>query len=381
MKDKAEVVIVGAGVNGLGIAYRLAERGFTDVVVLEKGYLGSGASGRNTGGVRQQWATKENIILARESVKIFEKLSDELNFNIMFRQTGYLILIWSEEELEQFKKNVKLQNSLGVPSKIISPEKAKEIVPPLNIENVIAATFCKKDGVLHPFALILAYQRALKRMGIEINTFTEVVDIKTEKGEIKEVVTNRGNIKTNIVVNAAGPESPLIAKMVGVDLPIKPYRHEIMVSEPLQPVLNPMILSFKHSLYVTQTNRGEIIGGIGNPKEKPGYDIRGTVDFIELFARALTEIMPQMKYVNLLRQWAGLYDVTPDARPILGYTEGVHEMIQVNGFSGHGVMLNPIVAKLIAELIIDGKTSIDIEPLNLNRFKEMGEVKESLVVG
>jgi len=380
MKDKAEVVVIGGGVNGLGVAYWLAKKGLDDVVVLEKSYLGSGASGRNTGGVRQQWASKYNIILARESVKMFEKLSDELNFNIMFRQTGYLILIWDEEELEQFKKNVKLQNSLGVPSKIITPEEAKEIVPPLNIKNIIAATFCKKDGVLHPLALVWGYERALKRMGIEINTFTEVKDIKVENGEIKEVVTNRGNIKTNIVVNATGPHAPIIGKMVGVDIPITPYRHEIMVSEPLQPILDPMILSFKHGLYVTQTNRGEIIGGISTD-EKPGYDIRGTVQFVERFSRAIVEIIPQMKYVNMLRQWAGLYDMTPDAQPIIGPTEGVHEMIQINGFSGHGVMLNPISVKLVAELIVDGKTSIDISPLSLDRFKEPMEVKEKLVVG
>ncbi|MCD6484940.1 MAG: FAD-binding oxidoreductase [Candidatus Odinarchaeota archaeon] len=380
MKHKAEVVVIGGGINGLGIAYNLAKMGVTDVVVLEQKYIGWGASGRNPGGVRQQWNTKENIILARESVKIFEHLSQELNYNILFRQRGYLILAFTEEEVEEYKKNVKLQNSLGVPSRLVTPEKAKEIVPTIDETKILAATYCPTDGVLFPYALFHGYENAAKRLGVQIYTFTKATGINVENGKIKSVMTNHGEIQTNKVVNAAGGFSSEVAKLAGVELPNRPYRREIMVTEPLEIIIEPMVISLHHGLYVTQSMRGEIIGGIGNPNEKPGFNIRSTADFPVRFAKALVDIMPNVRYVSMLRQWAGVYDVTPDARPILGEVDEVEGFYQANGFSGHGVMISAIVDKLIAELIVTGKTSIPIDSLNLRRFKEQELSKEGMVV-
>ncbi|MHA2233688.1 MAG: NAD(P)/FAD-dependent oxidoreductase [Candidatus Hodarchaeales archaeon] len=243
MKTKANVAIIGGGINGVGMAYNLAKRGIEDVVLCEKNYLGSGASGRNGGGIRQQWTTKENILLAKEGVKSYEKLAGELGWNLLFRQGGYLIPAFSEEQERQFKENIKLQNLLGVKSSYLTPEKAQQIVPMLNIEEMYGAAFNKSDGTLYPFAPLWGYARAAKRMGVEIYPRTEVEDIRLDSSKIRSVITNHGEIETSVIINVAGAFSRNIAKMVGLNLPNKPYRHEIMVSEPLKFFLKPMVIS------------------------------------------------------------------------------------------------------------------------------------------
>ncbi len=380
MKSKAEVVIIGGGITGCGVAYNLAKKGLTDVVLVEKNYLASGATGRCGGGIRQQFTTEWNIKLAMESVKKFEKMNEELGIDIEYEQGGYLIIAVDENEVKEFKKNVKLQNKLGLDSKFISPSEAKEIVPYLNEEDILGATFCQSDGHAYPFRVVEGYAKRAEEMGVEINRFTEVKSIKKENGEIKSVMTNRGEIKTNIVVNAAGGYSREIGKMVGVKMPNKPFRHEILATERYKHILDPMIISFKYGIYFSQQRHGEIVGGIGDPDEPSSYNTKSSLKFVERFTSVLGKILPAFKNLNIVRQWAGFYDVTPDAQPILGYTEGVDTLIQANGYSGHGFMVAPKVTELIAELIVDGKTSLPIDELNLKRFE--GEtVGEAYVVG
>ncbi|KYK29273.1 MAG: hypothetical protein AYK19_19935 [Theionarchaea archaeon DG-70-1] len=379
MKDKAEVVIIGGGVTGCGAAYNLVKKGVTDVVVLEKNYLCYGASGRCGGGIRQQFTTEANITLAMESVRIFEQLSEELDTDIEYDQGGYLIITY-EDEVEQFKENVKLQNRMGLQSRFITPEEAREIVPLLNIDPIAGATFCQTDGHANPFRVVHGYAKKAEEMGVEINKFTEVTGIKVDDGQITAVKTNKGTIKTSIVVNAAGAYSRDIGLMVGVDLPNKPYRHEILVTEPIEHVQDPMIISFKTGIYFSQQECGSIIGGIGDPEEPSSYNLSGSLRFLRRMAKTMIELVPAYGHLNVLRQWAGLYDVTPDAQPNLGWTEGVEGFCQANGYSGHGFMIAPKVTELIAELIVDGKTSMPIDDLNVKRFE--GEITgEAYVVG
>ncbi|MEA1994310.1 MAG: FAD-binding oxidoreductase [Euryarchaeota archaeon] len=380
MKSKAEVVIIGGGVTGCGIAYNLAEKGLTDVCLVEKSFLSSGASGRCGGGIRQQFTTEWNIKLAMGSVKQFEGMSEELGVDIEYEQGGYLVVSKNKEEFEEFKKNVKLQNKLGLESEVLTPSDAKEIVPQLNTDGLVGATFCQTDGHAYPFKVVEGYAKRAEEMGIEINKFTDVKDIKTKDNKIQSVLTDKGEIKTNTVVNAAGAYSPKIAEMVGVEMPNKPYRHEIMATERYDHTLDPMIISFESGIYFSQQKHGEIVGGIGDPVEPSSYNTRSSLRFIKRFARHLGELVPAFKNLNIVRQWAGFYDVTPDARPNLGYTKDVDTMIQANGYSGHGFMVAPKVTELIAELIVDGKTSLPIDELNLNRFEE-GTVGEAYVVG
>lgn len=380
MRNKAEVVIIGGGITGCGVAYNLAKKGLRDVVLLEKDFLSSGATGRCGGGIRQQFTTEWNIKLAMGSVKKFEKMNEELGVDIEYEEGGYLVITDDEKELEEFKKNVKLQNKLGLDSKLITPSEAKEIVPYLNKKNILGATFCQSDGHAYPFRVVQGYAKKAEEMGVEINKFTEVKGIKKENGEIKSVLTNRGEIKTNIVVNAAGGYSREIGKMLDVEMPNKPFRHEILATERYKHILDPMIISFKYGIYFSQQKHGEIVGGIGDPNEPSSYNTKSSLRFVERFTDALGRIVPVFKNLNIVRQWAGFYDVTPDAKPILGYTEGIDTLIQANGYSGHGFMLAPKVTELVAELIVNGKTSMPIDELNLKRF-ERETIGETYVVG
>jgi len=382
MKNKADVVIVGGGVNGCSLAYNLAERG-VDVVVFEKKYLSSGATGACGAGIRQQWSTKENAELAIESVKIFEKLSKELGEDIDFRQGGYLIAIHDDKEMKQAEKNVEMQRSLGLKVDILGPKQINDVVPILDVKGMraIGATFCPTDGHANPFKTTFAYAKAAEKKGAEIYTHTEVVDIKTNNKAIDAVKTDKGTIKTNIVVNAAGVESNNIAKMVGVALPIVPFRKEIMATERLKQMFDAMVISFKDGIYFSQQKEGQIVGGIPIPEERAGFKTTPTFSFIQHMSKTLTRYAPALKHVNMLRHWTGFYDVTPDARPILGETEGVKGFIQCNGFSGHGFMISPMVSKLLSDFIIDGKKPDVLRSLNLSRFKDKKIVREMSVVG
>ncbi len=315
-----------------------------------------------------------------ESVKRFEKMNDELDIDIEYEQGGYLVITDDENEVEEFKKNVKLQNKLGLDSKFITPSEAKEIVPYLDEDNILGATFCQSDGHAYPFRVVQGYAKKAEEMGVDINKFTEARSIKTENGKIQSVITEKGEIKTNIVVNAADAYSREIAEMVGIEMPNKPFRHEILATKRYKHILDPMIISFKYTIYFSQQKHGEIVGGIGDPNEPSSYNIKSSLKFVERFTDVLGMIVPAFKNLNIVRQWAGFYDVTPDAQPILGFTEGVDTLIQANGYSGHGFMVAPKVTELIAELIVDGKTSMPVDELNLKRFE--GEtIGEAYVVG
>ena len=382
MKNKADVVIIGGGVNGCSLAYRLAKKGL-DVILFEKKYLSSGATGACGAGFRQQWSTRENASLAIQSVKIFEQLSKELNQDIELRQGGYLIAVHDEKEMKQVEKNVRMQRSLGLKVDILKPEEITDIVPILDIEGMkaIGATFCPTDGHANPFKTTFAYADAARNLGAEIDTHTTVIDLKMKQKRINAVVTDRKTIRTDIVVNAAGVESKEIAKMVHVKLPLSPFRKEIMATERLQPLFEAMVISFKDGIYFSQQKEGQIVGGIPVLEEKQGYKTTPTFMFLQHMAKTLTRYAPILKHVNLLRHWTGFYDVTPDARPILGEVKEIKGFIQCNGFSGHGFMISPMVSKILTDFIAEGKTSEVLENLNLERFKGKKIEKELSVVG
>lgn len=382
MKNKADVVIIGGGVNGCALAYRLAEKGMT-VAVVEKHYLSSGATGACGAGIRQQWSTKENAKLAIQSVKIFEKLSTELGHDIEFRQGGYLIAVHDEKEMKQAKQNVAMQRSLGLKVDILKPEKMLDIVPILDIPamKAIGATFCPTDGHANPFQTTFAYAEAARKLGVEINTHTSVIGIKTAKKMVKAIVTDQGTIQTSIVVNAAGVDSKAIAEMVHVTLPLTPFRKEIMATERLQPLFEAMVISFKDGIYFSQQREGQIIGGLPIPEERSGFRTMPTFEFLSHMAQTLIRYTPILKHVNMLRHWTGFYDVTPDARPILGEVQEVKGFIQCNGFSGHGFMISPMVACLLTDLITEQKVPEVLKNLSLDRFKGKDIEKELSVVG
>lgn len=371
MKSRADCVIIGGGVVGTAVAYYLARAGLTDCVLLEAGYLSSGATGRCGGGIRQQWSTEANTRLAIESVRMFSGLEEELDRDIEFLQGGYLVLAYTDEDVAQFEKNVKMQRALGLDVVSLTPEEIRrEVVPHLNTEGVRMATYCPHDASANPFLTTHAYADAARRHGVEIELFTEVRRISAERGRITGVETTRGDISAPIVVNAAGSHSVPLARTVGVELPITPYRRQILVTEPLERFFDPMIISFSFGVYFRQTKHGAVLGGYGDPDEPVGFNESSSLEFLTTMASKLSFLMPRLRSVKVVRQWGGLYDLTPDAQPVLGETDGVEGFYQASGFSGHGFMIAPKVAQLLSDVIRGETPDIDISDLNARRFTE-----------
>lgn len=371
VSEAADVVIIGGGINGVSAAYHLAKKGFKRVVLLEKDYLASGSTGRCGAGVRAQWGTEMNVRLAKAAIEKYERADEELDYKpgIEFKQKGYLLVAYTEKQVEQFKQNIALQNSLGVPSRFVSPEEAKQIVPFLNTESLLGGAFCPKDGHINPFRATDAYARAAKRLGAEIRLRTQVTAIRVARGRVQGVETSRGEIHCPVVVNVAGPWSQEVAAMAGVQIPTYSQRHQILVTEPVNPGLQgPMVMSFHHSLYCQQTPHGSFIMGLGDPHEPIGHDIGHSWQFLEKMAKKICWMLPILREVRVVRQWSGLYNMSPDCHPIIGEAPGVKGFYMAVGFSGHGFMLAPIVGQILSELIAGEKPAIPVDKLGLERF-------------
>ncbi len=377
MKSR-DVVIIGAGITGLSVAYYLLKNGVKDITIIDKSFPGSGSTGRCGTGIRQQFTTREHIVLMRESVKLWREWETSLPLSVHFRQGGYLWLLETEKKISDFERYVKLQNLFGVESRIIDKYEAKQIVPDLNIDNIAGASWCPTDGNAYPFDTVEALKLALKNSGVEIRIFEEVVNIKTLGGAVKSVITNKEVYSTGLVVDAAGFGAGKIAEMAGFSLPLKLYRHQIAVSEPVKVFLEPMIV--KGELYFTQTYRGRIIGGT-DLNESETESLCSTEDFLEKYSGELLSVMPVLSSLNIMRQWAGFYVVSPDSHPILGGTP-VCGLLIAAGFSGHGFMLGPVIGKLMAMYILHGTMYLpEANRLGLDRFEKGEIIEEKAVIG
>ncbi len=382
MREQADVVIVGAGIMGLAVAYNLAKtHGITNTVVVDKSYLCGGASGRNGGGVRAQFSSEENIRLMQESIRICRDFAREMKINVWFRQGGYLFLTRSEAGRANLEKSVRAQNECGLATRMLSPREAQKVVPELAIDGVVAASYNPEDGVVFPWPFVWGYAQGCERLGVAIETFTDVVGFRTAGSKIVAVQTNHGEIRTNRVVNAAGAWSPEVARLLGVELPNKPHRHEICSTEPLKPWLQPLVADLSNGLYFSQSMRGEIVGGVSNEDVPHGLDMSSSHKFLGIYAKALTRACPILGGLKVLRQWAGCYDLTPDANPIVGEVDGIDGFFQASGFMGHGFMMAPVMGRLLAEHIANGTELPMFERWNLRRFKEGKLLSESMIIG
>jgi sarcosine oxidase, subunit beta len=377
---EAEVVIVGGGIMGVGLAYNLARRGVTDVVLLERRYLNAGASGRNGGGVRAQWTTPTMIRLARRSQEIGERFAAEMGINVWFRRGGYLFLAPTPELVKRIETNARLHVEQGLRTRILSPREALEVVPQLDPGRFLAASWNPDDAVVFPWPFAWGYAARAEAMGARILTFTGVQGFESAGRRLTAVVTDRGTIRCRTVVNACGAWSRDLAALAGVKVPNEPERHEIMVTEPLKPWLGPLVSVLGSGLYFSQSGRGEIVGGMGDPDEPVGLDTSSTLRFLARFARAITACVPMTAGLKVMRQWAGCYDVTPDNNPILG-AAGFENFLQLHGFVGHGFMMAPAVTELMAGWMAGDPPDEVFERFTLSRF-ERGDVKgEDFIIG
>ncbi len=382
MRDQADVVVVGAGIMGLAIAYNLAKtHGITNVVVVDRSYLCGGASGRNGGGVRAQFSSEENIRLMQESIRICRDFARQMKINVWFRQGGYLFLVRNEKGRATLEKSVRVQNECGLATRMLTPREAQKVVPELAIEGVVAASYNPEDGVVFPWPFVWGYAQGCERLGVEIATFTDVVGFRTKGAKITGVVTNKGEIRTSRVVNAAGAWSPEVARLLGVELPNRPHRHEICSTEPLKPWLQPLVADLSNGLYFSQSMRGEIVGGVSNQDVPHGLDMGSSHRFLAIYAKALTQACPILGSLKVLRQWAGCYDLTPDANPIVGEVDGVEHFYQASGFMGHGFMMAPVMGRILAEHVAKGTDVPMFERWSLRRFKEGRLLSEAMIIG
>jgi sarcosine oxidase, subunit beta len=281
----------------------------------------------------------------------------------------------------RLERNAELHNRPGVPTRIITPDAARELVPGLTLKGVLTACYNPEDGVIFPWPFLWGYAQHCLKQGIPVATFTNVTGFELSGGLVRKVKTDRGDIACDTVVLAAGAWSPEIAQLAGVKLPNEPHRHEILSTEPLKPFLGPLVSVLDSGLYFSQSMRGEIVGGMGDPKEPPGLNMGSTLRFVARFAQALMEQLPQVGHVKVLRQWAGCYDVTPDNNPVLGRTPGLENLLQMSGFVGHGFMMAPAVAERMAQWMITGEQDELFHRFDLRRFTSGRLEREDMIIG
>ncbi|RLD00811.1 MAG: FAD-binding oxidoreductase [Chloroflexi bacterium] len=368
----ADVIIIGGGVMGASTAYYLTERGIKNVLLLEmEESFGQGATGRCAGGVRYQFATEVNIKLSLESLPILDNFKDMFGQVVDYKHVGYLFLLTDPDSVKKFQQNVNLQHSLGVNTEWLSGDEVRSRFPLMNLDDVIAATNHEKDGVVDPNGVVMGYINSSKRLGARALNNVEVLAIIAKSGHVTGVKTNQGIISSPVVVNAAGPWAGVVGKMAGLSVPIQPLRRQWLTTGPLPelPQDFPFMIDFSQSLYFHPEGEG-LLTGMSNPAEKFGFDQNIDRDWELVHIQAAIDRFPLLSKAGLSSHLAGLYEVTPDAHPIISGTS-VEGFYVVAGFSGHGFMHGPAAGICMSEIIIDGKsTTVDVSMLDLDRFEE-----------
>jgi sarcosine oxidase, subunit beta len=384
---EVDVAIVGGGIMGLSIAYHLARLTSWRIVVIERSYLVSGASGRNGGGVRMQWADAGNVRLMMESIEMCRGLAQELDINLWFRQGGYLFLARTEAGEHRLMRNAELHRELGASTRLLGPHEAREIVPQLDVSEVRLAAYNPDDGVVFPWPFVWGYASQAVRRGVVVRTHTEVTSIEPTAGDRLQLrLSSTETLVASTVVNATGAWSAGLNRKLGIDLPNRPHRHEILSSEPLKPFLDPLVVDLTEGLYFSQSTRGEIVTGITMPHEtdhaSTAIDLGSSLEFLTRIGRALCRIMPIAASLQVLRQWSGPYDVSPDGDAIVGPTPGWPSLVQVCGFTGHGFMMGPAVGRMVARHLASGERHAMLDRWDPARFARGSTgPREDMIIG
>ena len=391
----ADVVIIGGGCMGASVAYHLARAGITKVVLVERETtLGAGSTGRNAGGVRHQFSHEANVRLSIESIRLFERFEDEIGWPIDFHQDGYLFLLSDQENVETFLRNVEMQRRLGIDVEWLDPGEAVERAPGLEVEGVRAATFCARDGIADPNGVMTGFAKAAQRAGVEIWRDAEVTGVRTDRGRVTAVETMKGLVATRTVVNAAGPWAKAVGRLADVSIPVEPLRRHIFIAESPQragwerggpgglaaaPASRIMVIDFETTFYFHREG-ANLLFGMSDPDEKPGFDTTVNWEFLERLTPVAVRRLPILGDVAIAHAWAGLYEMTPDAMPIIGPAAGIDGFYVIAGFSGHGFQHSPAAGRVLADLIAGRDPQFDLKPFALDRFTTGKAPGESNVV-
>ena len=380
MAETADIVVIGAGIVGCSIAYHLAVRGGARVVVLERDLICSGATGKSGGGIRQLFATELNVRLSLESLRMFQRMPDELGIDPEFRPVGYLFLATTEKELTLFRSQTEFQQRFGIPVRIVSHADMRRLIPYVRLDDILGGVYCPTDGYAAPYEVTMGYASAARRLGVRIHERRRVTGIVRQAGRVGGVETSSGPIHALVVVNAAGPEGGLVGAMAGIDVPVKPYRRQIFTTGPLPEFSNepPLTIDYHRNWYFRGERGGCLFSG---PKDNES-SFNTNVDWehlAESVAKAVARV-PILETAEIKRGWAGSYDISPDNNAILGAVPGLPGFYLATGHSGHGFMHGPATGKLMAEMILTGKTSIDVSPLGLGRFSTGKTVREPMTM-
>ena len=383
LPSSAAVVVIGGGVMGASAAYHLALRGVRDVLLLEsQRFFGQGATGKCAGGIRYQFSTAINVRLSQLSLPMLARFEAETGQAIDLRYPGYLLLATTEENVAEFRRNVALQHSLGIATEWLDGDEVRRRVPQLAAGDVLAATYHAGDGLADPNGVVAGYISAGRRLGVRAYTDAPVTGIEIEAGRVVAVQTPLGRVATEMVVNAAGPWAGVVGQMAGVELPIVPVRRQMLTTTALPELAAdfPFVIDFARSLYFHREGDG-VLTGMSNPGQAVGFDESVDDDWELTHLEAAVARLPLLARAGRRAHWAGLYEVTPDAHPIIGRVPEPDGLVVVSGFSGHGFMHGPIAGLLVSEIVLDGRAhTLDIDQLGYERFAARRLVTEYNVI-
>jgi sarcosine oxidase subunit beta len=377
----ASVVVIGGGVTGLAAAYELARAGVRDVVLLDRDALGAGSTCKAAGGVRAMFSDPVNITLGARSLETFRDFPARFGQEIDFAAVGYLFLLSTPEAVAAFEDAVALQNSLGVPSRMIGVAEAQRLSPLIAPDGLLAAAFSPTDGHCTPESVVLGYASAARRAGATLLPHCAATGLEVTDGRVTAVHTAAGTVRTDAVVCAAGAWSAEVGGWAGVDLPVTPLRRQVLVTEPV-PGLDPhtpFTIDFATSFYFHREGRG-LLMGMSDPDETPGFRLTRSDDWLPRLGEAIERRAPELAGVGVAGGWAGLYEMTPDHNALIGRADEVEGFLYATGFSGHGFLMGPAVGEVVRDLYLGRETLVDVSGLGAARFRGAGVRPELNVV-